>query len=64
MKKHLFLFLISSIIFSPAFPEDFYKDVRQDWLKKSELYKPTLVKKEKKPISVVNVVPDKEAFQG
>lgn len=45
--------------------QDFYSaEQRRDWLGKAELNKPGLIAKEKRPIGLVKLTADKNAFQG
>lgn len=54
------LMAFSSLI---CFAQNYYEDKREQWLQKAEQYKPKLIITEKRPLKVVDVVPDDNAFQ-
>lgn len=46
-----------------CFAQDYYGNNRKQWLQKAEQYKPKLIITEKKPLKVVDIVPDTQSFQ-
>lgn len=44
--------------------QNYYAALRQDWMRKAEQSKPQLVITEKKPLRLVEVIPDDKAYQG
>jgi alpha-L-rhamnosidase len=66
MKNLKTIALICSLIFPFLLKaQDFYSAAqRKSWLEKAELNKPQLVEQEKKPIGLVKLVADQNAFQG
>lgn len=46
-----------------CFAQDYYGNNRKQWLQKAEQYKPKLIITEKKPLKVVDIVPDAQSFQ-
>ncbi len=53
------------LLFSASFclAQNYYENTRSQWLQKAEQYKPKLTITEKKPLKVVNVIPDEHSFQ-
>ena len=61
------LFIITILLASvadKASAQDFYAAQRAGWLEKAELYKPELMRVTKNPVRFVDIVKDKDAFQG
>lgn len=63
MKKFV---LFSLLLFFPAsfcLAQNYYENTRNQWLQKAEHYKPELIITEKRPLKVVNIIPDNHSFQ-
>ncbi|MCL3851238.1 glycoside hydrolase [Parabacteroides sp. GYB001] len=60
----LFLYYTFICCFITAYGQDFYATQRSSWLQKAEQNKPRLTVTEKKPTGLVNIIEDKEGFQG
>lgn len=63
MKK---LVSFSLLLAFPAFfclAQNYYENTRSQWLQKAEQYKPELIITEKRPVEVVNIIPDNHSFQ-
>ncbi|MDR0694305.1 MAG: glycoside hydrolase [Prevotellaceae bacterium] len=59
------LFAVYFLLFSfYGFSQNYYENSRANWLQKAEIYKPELVITEKKPLNIVEILPDEYAFQG
>ncbi|MDR2804761.1 MAG: glycoside hydrolase [Dysgonamonadaceae bacterium] len=46
-----------------GFSQNYYEHSRARWLQKAEMYKPELIMTEKKPLSIVEILPGDHAFQ-
>ncbi|MDR0412484.1 MAG: glycoside hydrolase [Dysgonamonadaceae bacterium] len=60
--KHILFFTFFLFSFS-CFSQDYYGNSRERWLQKAEMYKPELTITEKKPLNIVEILPDDKAFQ-
>lgn len=60
----LLVVLFLTVTLFPVFAQDYYGQYRASWLKKAEESKPELVSTDKKPVSIVELVKDDNAFQG
>lgn len=63
MKKAI-LCLVITICIVNLHAQDIYQDYRKSWLEKAELYKPQLSETIKKPLNIVELIEDENAFQG
>lgn len=64
MKKHISILVFFTTIFLNVCAQDIYAPYRQMWYKKAELYKPVLTETIKKPVHLVRLINDANAFQG
>lgn len=63
MIKSISLGLLMAFSTVICFAQNYYEDKRAQWLQKAEQYKPELIITEKRPLKVIDVVPDENAFQ-
>lgn len=63
MTKSILFSLPLVFVTIACFAQDYYGNNRKQWLQKAEQYKPKLIITEKKPLKVVDIVPDAQSFQ-
>lgn len=65
MKERILILIAAALFFSlSGYAGDYYGNSRAQWLQKAEMYKPELITTVKKPIHVVEIIPNEQAFQG
>lgn len=63
MKKFVLFSLLLVFPASFCLAQNYYENTRNQWLQKAEQYKPELIITEKRPLKVVNIIPDNHSFQ-
>ncbi len=63
MLRFIALSLFLAFTIATGFSQNYYGSSRKQWLQKAEQYKPELKITEKKPLQVVDIIPDENAFQ-